>query len=216
MMLNLSSTNSANRSRTQVTTAERSANLSPPSPDTTLTRLESVRLHLPSVITVKQLIRLACNGGIKNEKNQRVPAAPASVALQTPHGPAPRRRRNFDSLITSSCEHTLDKTAVGSERGVAGPWVYLVESSSPMESRRERLMCRVSFKVDRRRCELAYRSRAAGGGRDEMQKHRLGGGGAGRELWIIHSAGDAVRVCTPPACCLSGPYGPMSRLPAAV
>lgn len=43
-----------------------------------------------------------------------------------------------------------------------------------MESRR-RLMCRVLFKVDRRRCELAYRSRAAGdacgGGRDEMQKH---------------------------------------------
>lgn len=43
-----------------------------------------------------------------------------------------------------------------------------------MESRR-RLMCRVLFKVDRRGCELAYRSRAAGdtcgGGRDEMQKH---------------------------------------------
>lgn len=138
--------------------AERSSNLSPPSPDTTLTRLESVRLHLRSVFTVIQLIRLACNGGIKKRKEKKsrcqlpLVASPCKPLTASP----PDATATLIPLSPLPASTLWTKLLLVQNEGRCPGFIW----RSPMESRR-RLMCRVLFKVDRRRCELAYRSRAA-------------------------------------------------------
>lgn len=138
--------------------AERSSNLSPPSPDTTLTRLESVRLHLRSVFTVIQLIRLACNGGIKKRKEKKsrcqlpLVASPCKPLTASP----PDAAATLIPLSPLPASTLWTKLLLVQNEGRCPGFIW----RSPMESRR-RLMCRVLFKVDRRRCELAYRSRAA-------------------------------------------------------